>query len=74
MTAYIRSKTQQVDGVLDIGFQDLLAWPQTPPPEQLTDTCMEVTYMLVCFIPGQNSLSHPFIVSPIQPLTHASIC
>lgn len=48
MTAYINSKTGQLDQVLQSFFQDDMAvWPQAPPPTQLRDACLEVLFSLV---------------------------
>ncbi|KAL3158707.1 hypothetical protein ABBQ32_011445 [Trebouxia sp. C0010 RCD-2024] len=46
MTAYIQSKTCQLDTVLEALFQDTAAWPQAPPPTHLRDACLEVVYTL----------------------------
>jgi len=48
MTAYIDSKSRQLDQVLDSFFQeDMAVWPQAPPPTQLRDACLEVLFSLV---------------------------
>ncbi len=48
MTAYIDSKSRQLDQVLDSFFQeDMALWPQAPPPTQLRDACLEVLFSLV---------------------------
>ncbi len=48
MTAYIDSKSRQLDQVLHSFFQeDMALWPQAPPPTQLRDVCLEVLFSLV---------------------------
>ena len=48
MTAYISSKSRQLDEVLhSFLHEDMDVWPHAPPPVQLRDTCLQLIFSLV---------------------------
>ena len=50
MTAYIDSKTAQLEPVLqDFLYEDMSGWSQAPLPSEPRDICLELVFSLVMF-------------------------